>query len=186
MKPGPVAALVAYLTALVVIGFVHDPGWLAGGLALAVAAAGRLRWRLLRRSLVAILTFNLGVSLGYLLVAAWQAESSWSVLIRLNLRVTLLVFIGFWFVARVNLLAALRFSPTLVLLATVAAGHIVVFRRVVDDFRCALISRGGGRPPPWRDRLRHAGGLSACLFDKSVTSAERSTRALRSRGCFDD
>ena len=182
----PRLALGLYLAALLAISFVHDPRALASGLVLALLAAGSARWRLLRRSLRAIVAFNLCVSAGYVLVAGWQGDLSWLVLLRINLRVVLLVFLGFWFIERVNLLEALRFSPTLSLLATLAAGHVVVFRRIARDFRAALISRSAGRRLPWPDRLRHGAALSTHLLDKSVASAELSARALRSRGCFDD
>lgn len=182
----PRLALGLYLAALLAVGFVHDPLWLGAAMALALFAAGTGRWRLLWRSLRAVVAFNLCVSVGYALVAAWQGELSWLVLLRINLRVVLLVFLGFWFIDRVNLLEALRFSPTLSLLATLAAGHVVVFRRIARDFRAAIVSRSAGRRLPWQDRLRHGAALSTHLLDKSVASAELSARALRSRGCFDE
>ena len=60
----PRAWLVAYLLAVVATTFVHEPALLGTALAVAVTAAGRGRWKLLRRALIAIVAFNLTVSLG--------------------------------------------------------------------------------------------------------------------------
>ena len=56
---------------------------------------------------LAVLAFNLAVSLGYAAVAFWRGGVSGEYLLLVNLRVVLLVFLGFWFAARVDLLAAL-------------------------------------------------------------------------------
>ncbi|QAZ38607.1 ABC transporter permease [Methylibium sp. Pch-M] len=174
-----------YFAAVVAVTFVHDPRALATLLILALAASGAARWRLLRRTLLAVLVFNLSVSLGYVAMSLWQGAFRPSYLVVVNLRVLLLVFLGFWFVSRVNLLQALSFSPTLCFLATLAVGQVMVFSRVLRDFRLAFVSRNPGCPR-WRDRARNASAQAAHLLDKSVASAAESGMAMRSRGCFDD
>jgi len=178
--------LIAYLLAVSVLGFVHSPWMLALALILALVAAGHARWQLLRRTLFAVLAFNLGITLGYALMMWWQGDFSWAVLVRMNLRVTLLVLLGFWFIHRVNLLRALGFSPALARLVAIASGQASVFARMAQDFRLALISRSAGMRLPWAQRLRHGAHLCTQLLDKSVASAEQTTRAMRARGCFDD
>ena len=177
--------LAAYLLAVVAATFVHAPLWLAGALAGALAAAGPARWRLLRRALFAVLAFNLPVSAAYALLAWWQGRLAADYLLLLNLRVLLLVFLGFWFVSRVNVLRALAFSPTLAFLATLAAGQAAVFARIARDFRLAFVSRNpvAARLP---DRARHASAQAAHLLDKAVCGASETPLAMRSRGCFDD
>jgi len=179
-------ALMAYLAAVLVLGFVHAPWVLALTLILAMAAAGKMRWQLLRRSLSSVFTFNLCISLGCVVMALWHGVFDWLYLLRINLRVTLLVFLGFWCIRRVNLLQALAFAPSLARLTAVAAGQALVFRRLVQDFRLALISRSVGMRLPWIQRLRHGAALSAHLLDKSVARAEQTTRAMCARGCLDD
>lgn len=177
--------LAAYLAAVVAVTFVHSPAVLAALLAAALAAAGRERWRLLRRALLAVLAFNLAVSLGYVAVALWRGDFAADYLLLANLRVLLLVFLGFWFVARVNVLAAFAFSPTLSLLATLAAVQAQHFARVARDFRLAFASRNPG-PASLADRARHASAQAATLLDKSVAGASETALAMRSRGVFDE
>lgn len=175
-----------YLLTLTGVAFVHSPAALAVLCALALGAAGVARWRLLQRTLLAVLVFNLSVSLGHVLMAAWQGQGpSWTYLGLMNLRVVLMVFLGFWFVSRVNLVAALSFSRALSFLATLAIGQVQVFARLRRDFRLAFVSRNP-QAAGWHSRLRHTAAHAACLLDKSVARAEDTSLAMRSRGCFDD
>lgn len=177
--------LAAYLAALVGATLVHAPFWLAAALAVALLAAGPARWRLLRRTLCALLAFNLPVSLVYAALAFWQARFVADYLLLVNLRVLLLVFLGFWFVSRVNVLRALAFAPTLAFVATLAAGQAAAFARIARGFRLAFVSRNpvAARLP---DRARHASAQAAHLLDKAVCGAGETALAMRSRGCFDD
>ncbi len=177
--------LFAYLAAVVAVTLLHEPWLLAGLLAGALAAAGAARWRILRRAVLAILTFNLTVSLGYAAVSLWQGRFSAAYLLLVNLRVLLLVYLGFWFVARVNLLEACRFSPTLSFVVTLAAGQIEAFSRALRDFRLAFVSRNVAAPA-LSARARHAAAQAGHLLDKSVCMAAETALAMRSRGCFDD
>lgn len=182
MKPRH--ALYLYLTVLPAPTFVHDPALLALGLAAALALAGGERWRILKRSLVAILAFNLSVSLGYVLVALWRGDFRPEWLLIANLRVLLMVYLGFWFVARANLLAALAGWPTATFLATLALGQIRAFERMLRDFRLAFASRNIVKPR-LRDRHRQAGAQAVALLDKAQAQSTEVALAMRSRGAFD-
>lgn len=179
------AWLVAYLAAVVAASFIHSPALLAALLAAALAAAGADRWRLLRRAALAILAFNLTVSLGYAAVAYWQGRFAADWLLLANLRVLLMVFLGFWFVARVDILSALQGWPLARLLATLALGQIKTFERIGADFRDAFASRCP-TPPRWRDRARHGAAHAQTLLDKSMAASTEVALAMRSRGAFDD
>jgi cobalt/nickel transport system permease protein len=177
--------LFAYLATLVAATFIHSPAALAALLALALSAAGAARWRLLRRTLWAVLAFNLTISAGYALVALWQGGFSAGYLLLVNLRVVLMVFLGFWFVSRFDLPTLLSGWPTATLVFTLALGQIRSLERVVADFRLAFASRSAV-PPRLADRARHAGAQGIALLDKSMAAATESTLAMRSRGAFDD
>jgi cobalt/nickel transport system permease protein len=181
----PTRWLACYASTAVAITFIHAPAALAGLLLVALIAAGASRWQLLRRALTAILAFNLTVSLGYALVAGLRGEFALDYLVLVNLRVLLLVFLGFWFVKRVNLIQALSFAPSLAWAATLAVGQIHSFRRVIADFRLALQSRSP-EPPRLSDRMHSASAQGRDLLDRSVAAAQESALAMRSRGCFDD
>jgi cobalt/nickel transport system permease protein len=177
--------LLAYAAAVVAVTLVHDPRWLGAALAVALAAGGRARWHLIRRTLFSVFAFNLVVSVGYLIVTWRRGGFVPDYLLLVNLRVVLLVYLSFWFAARVDVLAALRGWPTLTLVATLALGQMRTFGRIVRDFRFAFVSRNLRRPH-FRDRARHAAAQSTTLLDKSLAAAAETTLAMRSRGAFDD
>jgi len=181
----PRAWLVLYLAAVVAITFIHSPGVLAALLLIAIAASARLRWKLLRRALLAILAYNLALSAGYAGLALWQGNFVADYLLLVNLRVLLLAYIGFWFVAAVDLLGALSGWPLATLLATLCIGQIKTFERILRDFRLAFASRNLVRPT-LTDRSRHAAAQAQTLLDKSLASAGEAALAMRSRGAFDD
>lgn len=180
-------ALYLYLAVLPAPTFVHDPALFALGLLVALALAGAERWRILKRSLLAILAFNLSVSLGVVLAGLWRdgtdgIDTGW--LLLANLRVLLMVYLGFWFVARVNLFAALHGWPTATLVATLALGQARTFERLIRDFRLALTSRSIIKPR-LLDRRRHAGAQAVALLDKAQAQSTEVAFAMRSRGTFD-
>lgn len=181
----PPVWLAAYLAGVVAVTFIHAPWVLAALLLAAFAAAGGRRRRLLARSLRAILVFNLCVSLGYVLQALWRGDFRADYLLLANLRVLLLVYLGFWLVAAVDLLRALRRFPLLQLVATLAIGQIRTFERIIHDFRLAFQSRNP-MPPRLIDQTRHAAAQAQTLLDKSLASASEAALAMRSRGAFDD
>jgi len=190
MKPLPhprhTLGLLAYLAAVLAVSFIHAPLVLSGLIGVGLLAAGRARWRLLRRSVLAGLGVTLCVGGGYVLMSLWRGEFHGLVVLRLALRVLLLTFLGCWFVSRGNLLRAVAFSPSLARLTAIAAGQVAVFTTLVRNFRLAAISRSGGLRLTWAQRLRQGAALSAQLMDKAVASAEQNTRALRARGVLDD
>jgi len=180
----PRHSLYLYLAVLPAPTFVHDPRLLAIGLLVALTLAGPMRWRILKRSLLAILFFNLSVSLGVLLVGLWQGRVDTDWLLLANLRVLLMVYLGFWFIAQTNLLAALQGWPTATLVATLALGHIRTFERIIRDLRLAFVSRNIVRPR-LADRRRNATAQAIALLDKAQAQSTEVALAMRSRGSFD-
>jgi cobalt/nickel transport system permease protein len=177
--------LVAYLVAVVAATFIHEPPILAAALVIALVASGRRRWHLLRRTILAVLAFNLTVSLGYAAVALWRGDFNAGYLLLVNLRVLLLVFLGIWFATRVDVIAAIGVSPTLTLVATLTLGQLRAFERIVNDFKLAFASRNPA-PPRILDRAHHAAAQGIALMDKTMAAATESAMAMRSRGAFDD
>ncbi|MBS1187149.1 MAG: cbiQ [Burkholderiaceae bacterium] len=177
--------LLLYLASVVIITFIHHPAILAILLASALLFSGNNRWRHLRRTMLAILAFNLTISVGYAAVALWQGTFSASYLLLVNLRTILMVFLGFWFTARIPLLDALAGWNIASLLATLAIGQIKTFERILADFRAAFESRNLARPS-WLARSRHTAAQAQTLLDKSFAASNEAAQAMRSRGVFDD
>ncbi|WP_316364396.1 hypothetical protein [Candidatus Thiodiazotropha sp. CDECU1] len=174
-----------YLLAVVVVTLIHQPLYLCIGLIAVVLLSGSLRWRLLRKAFFSMLLFNLTVSLGYLAIALIRDELRMDYLLLINSRVLLLVMLGFWLSARINFANALRFSPTLAFLTTLAAGQIRLMSRVINDYRTAFESRCLKRPN-WRERTRLAVAQTEAVVEQSHHAATEISQAMRSRGVFND
>jgi cobalt/nickel transport system permease protein len=179
------AALIAYLAAIVLVTTVHEIALLALGLLLVLALAGRDWLRILRRACLAILFFNLVVTLSYGVVAGLQGTFSPAFVLLVNLRVLLLTCLTFLFVSRVNPFEALAFSDSLTYLFTLAYSQSMAFKQVAEDFRLAFKSRRIGEIH-LRDRYRHSARMGVHFLDKSLHRATEITQVMRSRGFFDD
>ncbi len=179
------AWLLLYLGAVLAASGVHDPAWLAAGLAVTLALAGRKAWTILRRAVLAVLAFNALVSLSYAALAGYQGFSPWDTLLRLNLRVLLLTCLSFLFIARANLFRALDFSRSLTYVLGLAYSQAMTFNRAHDDFRLALASRSLHRPGLLQ-RYRVSAAAASWFLEKSLHVATQSSQALRSRGFFRD
>lgn len=178
-------ALVAYLAGVVLGTTVHEIGLLALGLALVLALSGRGWLRILRRACVAILLFNVVVTLSYGVIAGLQGTFSPQFVVLVNLRVLLLTCLTFLFVSRVNPFEALAFSRSLTFLLTLAYSQAMAFKQTLESFRLAFRSRRI-EPVGLRDRYRHGARIGVHFLDKSLHQATEITQVMRSRGFFDD
>lgn len=176
--------LYLYLAVLPAPTFIHDPQLLGAALLFALAATGAGRWHILRRSIMAMFAFNLSVSLGVVLIGTWRGDIDTDWLLLANLRVLLMVYLGFWFVTRTNLLDALAGWPTVTLIVTLAQGQARAFARTVQEFRLAFTSRSIGRPR-LLDRRHNASAQTIALLDKAQAQSTEVALAMRSRGAFD-
>lgn len=177
--------LLLYLAAVIAATLIHDPVWLAAGLAVALLTAGREAGSLLRRAVLTVLAFNTVISLSYALMAWMQHLAPWETLLRLNLRVVLLTSLTFLFIAHANLFAALSFSKNLTYVLGLAYSQALTFRRSHDDFRLARSSRSLKRPG-LMDRYRASAAAVSWYLEKALHAATQSSHALRSRGFFHD
>jgi cobalt/nickel transport system permease protein len=178
-------ALLAYLAAIVLATTIHEIGLLALGLGGVLVLAGRQWLRILRRACVAILFFNLIVTLSYGVIAGLRGTFSLDFVVLVNLRVLLLTCLTFLFVTRVNPFEALAFSRTLTYLFTLAYSQSMAFKQALEDFRLAFRSRCIEQVS-LLDRYRHSASVGAHFLDKSLHRATEITQVMRSRGFFDD
>ena len=175
--------LLGYAVAVLAATSIHDPLWLAAGLLLAFAAAGRqaptIGWRALR----AVLVFNLVISVGYAASALFGQTVSVDYLILVNLRVFLLIFLTFILAARVDFLRAVNFSRGLTYLATLVLSQIITFRRLFEDLRIAGESRRLRRLR-LRESYLQSAAAAVHLFDRAEHDAREIALAMRARGFF--
>jgi len=178
-------ALLAYVVAVLLGTCVHDLRLLALGLAMVLALA-RGQWlRIARRACAAVLAFNAAVTVSYAVIAGMQGSFSWHYVALVNLRVLFLTCLTFVFASRADLFKALDFSRNLTYLFTLACGQAMTLAQTLENFRLALKSRSVA-PAALRDRYRGSASAGLLLLDKSLHNAAEITRAMRSRGFFDD
>jgi cobalt/nickel transport system permease protein len=175
--------LLGYAVAVLAATLVHDPWWLAGGLLLAMLAAGRDAPRLMRRTLLAMLAFSAVVSVGYAVAGLLAGNLELEYLIRINIRVCLLTFLTSLLAARVDFLRALNFSRGLTYLATLVLSQIITFRRLFEDLRLAGESRRLRRLR-LRESYLQSAAAAVHLFDRAEHDAREIALAMRARGFF--
>lgn len=179
------AALILYLVAVVTVTLIHHPGVLGVAFLVVVPLSGKDALCILRRAFLAVVAFNAVVSVGYVALSLWRGDVAWSFLLLLNVRVLLLTFLTVLMGTRVNALRALAFSRTLVYVMTLAYSQVLTFRRLLEDFRMAFISRSPGKTRHV-DRYRHAASTASFFIRKSMNETTDITMAMNSRGFFDD
>jgi cobalt/nickel transport system permease protein len=99
----------------------------------------------------------------------------------LVLRTSLIAFLTFAVLARLNLFHALALWPDLSRLLVVTLAQIHTLRLLATESRLGLRSRLL-RKPGALDLVRGAGGISGALFTLATRNAREVTDALRSRG----
>ncbi|MCG6897452.1 MAG: energy-coupling factor transporter transmembrane protein EcfT [Thiocapsa sp.] len=175
--------LLGYAIAVLAATSVHHPSWLAAGLLVVAALAGRqaptIGWRALR----AVLFFNLVISVGYSASALFGQAVSVDYLILVNIRVYLLIFLTFTLASRIDILRALSFSRGLTYLVTLVLSQIISFRRLFGDLRLAAESRRLRRLQ-LRERYLQSAAAAAHLFDRAEHDAREIALAMSSRGFF--
>ncbi|MCX7946553.1 MAG: hypothetical protein N2557_06245 [Hydrogenophilus sp.] len=176
--------LVVYGGGVVGVTLVHDPVWLTAAGVGVWLGAGKERGRLLRRALRLALPWLVVVSVGYGMVAFWSGLPVGEVLLRLNLRVGVLVLLTVVFATRVSLLRAVDFSPTLVWLFTMVMSQMVLWQRLYEEFRLALVSRSPGEPD-LRTVLQASANAIAWFADQALATARNQAQALRARGLLE-
>ncbi|OIO56579.1 MAG: ABC transporter permease [Alphaproteobacteria bacterium CG_4_10_14_0_2_um_filter_63_37] len=176
--------LLIYLAAVLAGTLVHDPLWLGAAWLVCLLLAGPQRLRLLRKTLAAIVLFNLTVSVGYLIVASAQHTFAGAYLLLVNLRVGWLTFLAFWLASRVHLPRALAFAPNLARLLTVAYAMTLRLLRLHQDHKLAQRSRTLA-PPTLQERIAMSAAGAGHVLDRATHAATEVTQAMRSRGLFE-
>ncbi len=137
-----------------------------------------------KKAFFAIVFFNLGVSIGYIIESLFLNRDFLSYLCLLNLRVFDMTFAVLFVSSRINLLKALSFSKSLQFLLSATLSQIDVFKRTYDDFMLALKSRTVKKLSE-RKTKDFISNMFFYFYKKSIHNSKERTLALKSRGFFD-
>jgi len=177
------AWLIAYLAAIVALGFVHDVGIMIAVILLLVTLGGRKRWLLLRRAVAALLLFTMTVTLAYLIAEQFMGFPK-AALLLINLRALAMTLMTFTLVSNINMARALSFSRTLSLLYILSVSQVIAFMRTYASFTEGQRSRNAGRGQGTRLHALLA-QLHYFMF-KTLSQSRESAMGMRSRGVMDD
>lgn len=133
------------------------------------------------RVIKSVFFFNMGVSLGYVIMSLWQHVTPWEYLITINLKVYVLTYFVFLFFELYSIVQIMDFSKDLGYMTTIALSQIVSYRKSFEDFRLAFVSRG------LRLRDKHPKFIAHTFeffLDKTIHDANERTLAMKARGFF--
>ena len=138
---------------------------------------------LTKRVIKSIIIFNLGVTLGYILMAAFKHISPWYYAIYINLKVFTLTYFVFWFFAMVSPVQFMAFSKDLGYLTTITISQIFSYKKTFEDFKLAFKSR----VYKLKDKDRKFITRTFDFFlTKALKDANERTLAMKARGFFND
>jgi len=136
-----------------------------------------------KKVLKSILVFNIGVSLGYILMAFFKEINPWNYVIYINLKVYTLTFFVFLFFSRVSIVSFFSFSKELSYLLSISLSQIYSYRKTFEDFRLAYKARFIKK---YRERKRDFITVVFSFFlKKSMHDSHERVLAMRARGFFD-
>jgi cobalt/nickel transport system permease protein len=175
--------LLAWFVACFVFSALSNLALLAGALACVAILLPRQAPHAARRALVTVVPISLAILLLTLAHAHFvlHTEPDLRAYAALALRASLIAFLTFAVLGRVDLLGALSPWPTLARLLVVALAQIHALRLLALESWFGLKSRLP-RKPTALDGLRNAGGVTATLLTLSARNARDIADALRSRG----
>jgi len=130
-----------------------------------------------------ILVFNIGVSLGYILMAFFKEINPWNYVIYINLKVYTLTFFVFLFFSHVSIVSFFSFSKEMSYLLSISLSQIYSYRKTFEDFRLAYKARFIKK---YRERKRNFITVVFSFFlKKSMHDSHERVLAMRARGFFD-
>jgi cobalt/nickel transport system permease protein len=174
-----------YLAALMAVTLIHDPRMLSLVLAGLLLLSGTGRLALLLRAGRPVLWILLLISSGILVMGWLTGQSMLHALLLINLRVLVLALLTAWMLRDVDLDLALVRLPRVRRWLVIVRGQVQLFRRLVQDYRCAQKSRTVVAPT-LQQRYLGSAAIGLAALDKGVHNAEMVTQAMRSRGALHD
>ncbi len=138
---------------------------------------------LTKRVIKAIIIFNLGVTLGYILMTIFKHINPWHYVLYINLKVFVLTYFVFWFFSTISPVQFMAFSKDLGYLTTITLSQIFSYKKTFEDFKLAFKSRVyklKDKDPKFITRTFEF------FLNKALKDANERTLAMKARGFFND
>jgi len=140
--------------------------------------------KLNKKVIKSILLFNIGVSLGYILMAFLKYTNPLNYVIYINLKVYTLTFFVFLFFSHISIVNFFSFSKDLSYLLTIVLSQIYSYRKTFEDFRLAYKARFIKN---YKERQKNFIRVVFSFFlKKSMHDSHERVLAMKARGLFDN
>ncbi|MFN3598676.1 MAG: ABC transporter permease [Aquificaceae bacterium] len=141
---------------------------------------------LLKHSFFSFFLFSFVISFSYLLLELSSGnKGGFEYFLMVNLRSFEITFLTFLFLRVANLYKAFDFSKTLTFLLVITVSNILMYNKLLKDFKDALKSRILEKPTR-QVSVAFIKRLSLFFFDKSINISREVYQAMKSRGFYDD
>ncbi len=140
-------------------------------------------FKLNKRVIKSIIIFNLGVSIGYILMALIENISPWHYVIYINLKVYILTYFVFWFFSNYSVMKFMSFSKDLSYLTTITLSQIYSYKKTFEDFKMAFKARVyklTDKSPKFITRTFEF------FLQKAINDSKERSLAMKARGFFEN
>ena len=151
------------------------------GLSLIIIAIDK-KINIFLKVLKSILFFNLGVSIGFIIISILKNSLSWEYLIYINSKVFLLSLFVIWFFSKINVVKFFSFSKDLSYLLTISLSQIYSYKKTFEDFRLAFKSRVISIKDKEKKFITNTFKF---FFNKALKDSKEKALALKARGFFE-
>ena len=163
--------------------WLKDISYLLVALAIVSLVSWRDFWKLSKKAFKSVAFFNVGITLGYLILAFYEGISPWYYIVYINLKVFTITLFMFWFFKRVSIIEFFSFSKEMSYILSITLSQIYSYKKSFEDFRLAYRARF---VKSFRQREKDFIAVVFSYFlKKSMSDSHQRVLAMRARGFFD-
>ena len=139
--------------------------------------------KLFIKSLKAVLLFNLGVSIGYVILSFFKNIDPWHYILYINLKVVLMTYFVFWYFNKISIVEFFAFSREFSYLLTITLSQIYSYKKTFIDFRDAFRARVINVKNKEKQFIVNTFKF---FLNKAMKDSKERALAMKARGFFDD
>lgn len=138
--------------------------------------------KLNKKVLKSIVLFNLGISLGYVVMGYVKGINVWEYLLYINLKVYALSYFVTLFFHKVDMVRFFSFSKSLSFLLSISLSQIISYKKTFEDFKYAFRARVIKKLKQREKNFITT--VFGFFFEKAMSDAKERTLAMKARGAF--
>jgi cobalt/nickel transport system permease protein len=139
-------------------------------------------FKLNKKVLKSIVLFNLGISLGYVIMGYIKGIDIWGYLLYINLKVYALSYFVTMFFNKTDMVQFFSFSKSLSFLLSISLSQIISYKKTFEDFKYAFKARVVKKLKQRQKKFITT--VFGFFFEKAMNDAKERTLAMKARGAF--